>query len=520
VIGDPQIMSRGRVTRAQTRGAFVALLCVAFATPQWAQDTAAPAPLTLVSKDGRRTIPTIVSNGREMIALDDVASLFHVAVREDSLAGGFTMTYRGKTIVASADQPMASVDGRIVTLPSPITRAGRRWLVPIEFLPRALGPIYDQRVDLRRAARLLLVGDVRVPRVSARVDAPGPPTRAAIVITPATPVTVSNEAGRLVLRVEADALEPVFPVTATGLIDGVRIGDQPNVVVVALSRQAGVPRTTMAAADNATRVAIEVPFVEPRNPTPDPKLPTTDPRLPTSELTRPPGLESRPALQTLAIDPGHGGEEIGVRGTTGLEEKTLTLDVARRLRGLVERGLGLRVILTREDDRLIGIDERAAAANNGKADLLLSLHANGALSGSPSGAEIYYERLDRDGEAVRLSSASAVSLPVISGGTRSIEVVPWDLAQANHVEASAMLASVLEQELRRRVPMGQRPIQQGPMRLLSAANMPAVLVEMAYLTNSAQAKAAAGEEFKNAVAQALYNAIVRFRGYLEETSAP
>ena len=83
-----------------------------------------------------------------------------------------------------------------------------------------------------------------------------------------------------------------------------------------------------------------------------------------------------------------------------------------------------------------------------------------------------------------------------------------------------MLASVLEQELRQRVPMGQRAIQQGPMRLLSAANMPAVLVEMAYLTNSAQEKAAARDEFKNAVAQALYNAIVRFRGYLEETAAP
>jgi N-acetylmuramoyl-L-alanine amidase len=521
VIGDPRIMSRGRVTRAQTRGPLVALLCLAFATPQWAQDTAAPAALTLVSKDGRRTIPTITSNGREMIGLDDVASLFQVTVREDSLAGGFTMTYRGKTIVASADQPMASVDRRIVTLPSPITRAGRRWLVPIEFLPRALGPIYDQRIDLRRAARLLLVGDVRVPRVSARVDTPGPPTRAAIVITPATPVTVSNEAGRLVLRVDADALEPVFPVTATGLIDGLRIGDQPNVVVVALSRQAGMPRTTMATADNATRVAIEIPFIEPRPPTPDPKPPTTGPLPPTSEsTTRLPGIEPRQALQTLAIDPGHGGDEIGVRGPDGLEEKQLTLDVARRLRGLVERGLGLRVILTRDDDRLVGIDERAAAANNSKADLLLSLHANGALSGSPSGAEIYYERLDREGEAVRLSAAAAVSLPVISGGTRSIDVVPWDLAQARHIDASAMLASVLARELRQRIPMGQRPVQQGPMRLLSAANMPAVLVEMAYLTNSAQAKAAAGDEFKNAVAQALYNAIVRFRGYLEETSAP
>jgi hypothetical protein len=158
-------MPRWRAS-VRTRGALVALLCIALVTPPRAQDASAPPPLTLVSKDGRRTVPTVTSNGRELIALDDIAMFFQVAVREDALAGGFTLSYRGKTIVASADQPMASVDGRIVTLPSPVVRSGRRWLVPVEFLPRALGPIYDQRIDLRRPARLLLVGDLRVPRVA------------------------------------------------------------------------------------------------------------------------------------------------------------------------------------------------------------------------------------------------------------------------------------------------------------------------------------------------------------------
>src|SRR4030095_1984227 len=102
--------------------------------PQQAQDATVPAPLMLVSKDGRRTVPTVTSSGRELIALDDVASLLQVAVREDSLAGGFTITYRGKTIIASADQPMASVDGRIVTLPSPITRNGPGWHAAVELL--------------------------------------------------------------------------------------------------------------------------------------------------------------------------------------------------------------------------------------------------------------------------------------------------------------------------------------------------------------------------------------------------
>ena len=316
--------------------ALVALLCVVLAAPPQAQDTSAPAPLTLVSKDGRRTVPTVIISGRELIALDDVASLFQVAVREDALAGGFTVSYRGKTIVASADQPMASVDGRIVTLPSPVVRNGRRWLVPIEFLPRALGPIYDQRIDLRRPARLLLVGDMRVPRVAARIDAAGPPTRATIVITPATPVAVATEAGRLVLRVEADALEPVFPVTATGLIDGIRIGDQPNVVVVALSRQAGGANDDGHGRQRDAR-GHRSSVAERRRPRLESRFhrPTTRCRARSRRL---PGLEPRQALQTSSIDPGHGGDEIGVRGADGLEEKQLTLDVARRLRALVERG--------------------------------------------------------------------------------------------------------------------------------------------------------------------------------------
>src|SRR5438128_637493 len=119
--------------------------------------------------DGRHPVPTTIVSGQELIGLDDVATLFQVVVREDALAGGVTLTYRGRTVMASADQPMASVNGRVVSLPSPLVRSGRRWLAPVEFLPRALGPIYDQRIELRRPQRLLIVGDARVPRVTARI---------------------------------------------------------------------------------------------------------------------------------------------------------------------------------------------------------------------------------------------------------------------------------------------------------------------------------------------------------------
>src|SRR5918999_3364941 len=167
----------------------LAILLLLLASLPQAQGTAPATPLTLLSRDGRRQVPTIVLSGQELIALDDLASLFQVAVREDTLVGGLTITYRGRTIVVSSDQPMASVSGRVVALPSPAVRSGNRWFVPLDFLPRALAPIYDTRIDLRRPSRLLIVGDLRVPRITARVDAAGPPTRATLEIAPAAPVS-------------------------------------------------------------------------------------------------------------------------------------------------------------------------------------------------------------------------------------------------------------------------------------------------------------------------------------------
>jgi N-acetylmuramoyl-L-alanine amidase len=494
----------------------IALLLLAPALLVQAQGNPPATPLTLITREGRRPVPTTLLSGQELIALDDVASLFQVSVMEDSLTGGITVSYRGRTIVASADQPMASVNGRVVSLPSPIVRSGRRWLVPVEFLPRALAPIYDQRIDLRRASRMLIVGDLTAPRVTARFETVGPPTRATIEISPAAPVTIVPEQGRIILRIDADALDLALPVAGNGLIEQIRAGDQQNTVTVLLAGGAGVARAAATTADNVTRVVVEVPG--PAGTAPDSTAaPAPPPPAPAGEGL---ALTSPRTFRTVVIDPGHGGADVGVRGESGTEEKQLTLDVARRVRQRIETRLGLRVILTRDDDRAAGLDERAAAANNSKADLFISLHANGALAAAVAGAEVFHLRLDQEGEEERSAAAAeALTLPVLGGGRRTIEVVRWDLAQAAHVDASAVLAGFLEEELRRRVPMSPRPVQQAPMRVLTGAAMPAALVEMAYLTNPAQAAQAQKDDFKNAVAEALYDAIVRFRSYAEEQQA-
>ena len=223
----------------------------------------------------------------------------------------------------------------------------------------------------------------------------------------------------------------------------------------------------------------------------------------------------------MVIDAGHGGEDAGARGPGGAEEKQITLEVARRLRGMIESRLGIRVILTRDDDRLIALDDRAAVANNSKADLFLSLHANASPVPAVRGAEVLHLRLDRDGEeALRNAETSAVMLPVLGGGTRSIDAIRWDLAQARHIQASAAFGALLEEDLRATVRMSARSRHEAPLRVLTSVNMPAALIEMAYLTNPEEARLLRSEEYQTSLAQGIYSAIVRFRSYLEGQRAP
>jgi N-acetylmuramoyl-L-alanine amidase len=124
---------------------------------------------------------------------------------------------------------------------------------------------------------------------------------------------------------------------------------------------------------------------------------------------------------------------------------------------------------------------------------------------------VFYLSLDRaDEEARRVAESEGVAMPVFGGGTREIDVILWEMAQAQYLDQSAVLARAIEQEMRAVVPMSPRPIQKAPFRVLVGANMPAVLVEMGYLTNASQEAQLLGGEFQARIAQALTNAVSRF----------
>jgi N-acetylmuramoyl-L-alanine amidase len=226
-------------------------------------------------------------------------------------------------------------------------------------------------------------------------------------------------------------------------------------------------------------------------------------------------LNQPPSLRTVALDPGHGGEDEGVRGLNGTKEKDLALAVARKVKATIESRLGIRVLMTRDEDRNVSLNARAAMANNNKADLFISLHANASFSPAVTGASILYAAFDREAEQSAHSSLGSVKLPTFGGGQRDIDLVLWDLAQIRHVDRSAELSKLLEAEFRPRIPLSTYATERMPLSVLEAANMPAVLVEMGYLSNADQEKRMGGNEFQNTVAQAVYDAVVKFRDMVQ-----
>lgn len=483
--------------------------------------TGVTAAYTVMRREGRQTLSVRTIGGQDMFALDDLARLFDLTTREDALAGGLAISTRNATIAITQGQPLASVGGRIVSLPAPPVREGRAWFVPIDFVPRALSPALEIPLDLRRPSRLIVVGDLRVPRITSRVEAVGANTRVTLDVRPATPHTVAQEANRLVVRFEADALDAMLtqPPPGSTVVQAIRAADAGPAIAIELGPRFTSFRSSDSPGDRgAGRITIDFP-VQPTEAAPPAQ---TGQQAAAAPAEAPPLVDLTPGgLRTIVIDAGHGGDDQGARGPQGTSEKDVTLGVARRLKAAIEARLGSRVILTRDGDGTIGLDERAAVANNNKADLFISLHANASARSSVAGAEVFYLSLEDYGEqGQRAVQGAHEALPVFGGGVREINVIQWELAQAPHIAESAALAGFVEASLRERVPMSPRAMQQAPLRVLVGANMPAVLVEMGFISNPEQEKQLGTDAFQASIVQSLVDGIVRFRDTAGARSTP
>ena len=464
--------------------------------------------LKLLSPNNTHIISLKLVGAQEMVSLNNISEIFQLTVHEDPLTKALTVSYLDRSIVLTAGQPLVSVNGNLVSLPSHAIQNDSDWLVPVEFLNRAVSRIHDLNVELRKASRLVIIGDIHVPRVAINLNTIGDEARLAFEVTPTTPYTVSEEEGRLVVKFEAHELDTDLPLSSSSdLIESFQITDQSNAIAIGLTSRYGSFRSSgFRTRGAASQFVLEI-------------LPTGADTLTTTEPIPSTGIPNRAQpyrVRTIVIDPGHGGQDHGTVGPSELDEKTITLSVANRLKRALESQLGVRVLLTRTGDQTVRLDERSAFANNSKADLLLSLHVNSSVRPSVTGVEVFYASLEQYGsETDATNVVESQILPVFGGGMRAIELTRWETAQAQHLEKSGRLGRILENQLRSQVEMSVRPVQQAPFRVLVGANMPAALIEMGFISNSREEQRLASSAYQNTIVRALMRSVVQFRREIE-----
>ena len=226
-------------------------------------------------------------------------------------------------------------------------------------------------------------------------------------------------------------------------------------------------------------------------------------------LTRALGLK----IGRIVIDPGHGGHDTGTIGPTGLMEKDLCLDVALRLGKLIEQRLPSdEIVYTRQNDKYVGLEQRTAIANEAKADLFVSIHANSSDDASVSGIETYYLNFNASPQAMEVAARENATA---QSSVHDLQDLVTKIAANEKVEESRDLAADIQDSLAASMRVTSRPernrgVRKAPFVVLVGADMPSVLAEISFISNPADEQLLKKPENRQRAAEGLFSGIERY----------
>ncbi|HEY4485424.1 MAG TPA: N-acetylmuramoyl-L-alanine amidase [Nitrospiria bacterium] len=228
-------------------------------------------------------------------------------------------------------------------------------------------------------------------------------------------------------------------------------------------------------------------------------------------------------IRTIVIDPGHGGRDPGAVGRSGLTEKDIVLDIGLRLRSLIRERMGKTVIMTRDTDTFIPLDDRTLIANSKNADLFISIHVNSHPSRRVRGVEVYHLGQASDRRAMVVAAReNNISLKSLGSLDHSVRQILFDLGREYNLDQSRELAhhalSSIKSTLagRFRYPITDHGVKRAPFYVLLNSNMPSILAEVSFISNVEEEKLLRKGEYRQALAESLYQGI---RNYLAFTKA-
>jgi N-acetylmuramoyl-L-alanine amidase len=300
------------------------------------------------------------------------------------------------------------------------------------------------------------------------------------------------------------------------LVDGAPVLDAASLRTV-LNRLCPVALSFEAPSPDEAAAALAM--ARPHEPPPDPSLePTDEPEVaPTPAPDAQNLVAARPLngrkIRTIVIDPGHGGEDPGAHGPHGLREKDVCLAIALRVKAALAKQPDLTVLLTRDSDVFIPLRGRTDFANRADADLFVSIHNNASPDPGSHGSQVFFY----DSQTSDRAAADLVSRENENGD--SLEVLLTDLAKSVVRDQSIRMARDVQSDLGTAIKLKRRNVSYAPFFVLARTKMPAILVEVAFITNPSEERLLKNEAFQQKVADSLAAGLVDYRRQMDVGSA-
>ena len=443
-------------------------------------------------------MPTVTHEGRSYVELSRVAESFNS--RLDATADSAQARLRANAHVVTLTRNWARilVDGSPLVLDAPVVVRKGTWLVPETFLAQVgpkLGPVATP------VAASPVVAQAQAPKTPPvtleDLRSRSYPSFTRIVIETSSAVThrVESTAGKeMRIRLLGLSGAPQVEAISDGFVDEARL--------------------ERAGADVLLRVIFEGAAGELRTSTLD------DPPRLVLDFNRPaePATRSRQAatpLRTIVLDAGHGGHDSGAVGPGGLMEKELVLEVTKRVARMLELQMNVKVLLSRDADHFVTLRDRTSFANRERADLFVSIHANAHRVVASEGVEVYFlssEATDNAARQVAAAENSVVQLEKPANGRVAVKsdivkTMLWDLAQAEFQSESSRLAETVLDAMTQALRIPNRGVKQAGFYVLGGAAMPAILVEIGFVTNPKEERRLKDSKYRDEIARAIFSGL-------------
>lgn len=556
-----------RSTKLTLRSRLAGFVLMAVGISACLVSPALSAQLNVTLPDRSTTLPILVVDHQQYLDARAVATLVSGELQVDVAQGRASLRVGAVSLILQVGTATVRIGERVVSLSSSTRLLGRRFLVPLDFLPAVLAERYVKEVvEWRPEQRVAQVRSRDATITQIRVGAY--PTYTRVVLETVGPQEwfTQKDEGSDALRIVLPGgvlAKNIRPLTLrAGVVRGVQPAQQAGGVEVRILRKEREGKIRTFTLEFPDRIVIDIlasqpgvsdqqaaqkgtPLSRPSSPTAQPvppveakpsppametsarvsqasaDVPSTDrpqitTRIPQSANGNPAGPVGGPGVLTIVLDPGHGGHDTGAIGPSGLMEKDVVLDLALRLRRLLTERLGIRVLMTRTEDVFVPLEERTAIANRAKADFFLSLHVNAAPKRGAGGFETFYftrEPSDSDARA----SAQRENLVIESNGATGtdldslLKITLADMAVTRDMRESSELAELVLTSLDNQLKVENRGVKSGPFYVLATAAMPAILVESAFITNPKEERKLTQGGYRQRVAEALYTGIAKYK---------